>query len=286
LIEEQHLGESYTTDSRGATALTWEKSGRRGAPVLPESIGFSAGEAEAKSTSHISPERVTELIVTHVASASQASALPRFLRDNLTNDKRNISPIYLSAKRITDIVVSLAFMILLIIGLCVALEDRGPILYYQTRVGKNGRHFRFYKFRSMVVNADALKDKLAKQNESTGPAFKMRNDPRVTRIGRFLRKTSLDELPQFINVLRGEMTLVGPRPHLPREVNEYEDWHFERQNAEPGLLCLREVLGRSNLTFDQWVAYDLLYIRNRSVKTDLWILFRLIPALLKADGAY
>ena len=291
MIEEQHIGESYTPDSRGATALTWEKGVRRGAPILPESIGFSAGEVEEKNTSHISPERVTELIVTHVASASQASALPRFLRDNLNRDNKNVSPVYLALKRTADIVFSLLFMILtapilLIIGLCVALEDRGPILYYQTRVGKNGRHFRFYKFRSMVTNADALKDKLAKQNESTGPAFKMKNDPRVTRIGRILRKTSLDELPQFINVFRGEMTLVGPRPHLPREVDEYEDWHFERQNAEPGLLCLREVLGRSNLTFDQWVAYDLLYIRNRSIKTDIWILMRLIPALLKADGAY
>jgi lipopolysaccharide/colanic/teichoic acid biosynthesis glycosyltransferase len=168
----------------------------------------------------------------------------------------------------------------------VTLEDGGPILYYQMRVGKDGRQFRFYKFRSMVVNADALKEKLAAQNESTGPVFKMRNDPRITRIGRILRKTSLDELPQFLNVLRGEMSLVGPRPHLPREVESYADWHFGRQQAQPGLLCLREVLGRSNLTFDQWVAYDLLYIRNRSLLTDFWILCRLIPAVLKADGAY
>ncbi|MBC7807500.1 MAG: sugar transferase [Akkermansiaceae bacterium] len=241
---------------------------------------------------HVSREAVTQIINEQVTAArAQATALPFFLKTEISGGETPPSAAYFATKRCIDIVVSsllllILFPILVVIGLLVALEDRGPVLYYQTRVGRNGRHFRFYKFRSMVKNADALKEKLAAQNEAAGPVFKIKNDPRVTRCGRILRKTSLDELPQLINVLRGEMTLVGPRPHLPREVALYEDWHFERQNVEPGLLCLREVLGRSNLSFDQWVAYDLLYIRNRSARTDSWILLRLIPAVLKADGAY
>ena len=283
---------SATADSSGSSAvLGWNTARTHAtAPTLPDSIGFSNGYDE---TSHsVSSETVTTLIYRHVAAAhSQAAALPKFLRVEADGDRGATSEYYLYLKRVVDVAISftlltLLFPLLLLIGLVIAVEDRGPMLYYQTRVGKNGKHFRFYKFRSMVQNADALKDKLATQNEAVGPVFKMKNDPRITRCGRILRKTSLDELPQLLNVLRGEMTLVGPRPHLPREVNEYEDWHFERQNAEPGLLCLREVLGRSNLSFDQWVAYDLLYIRNRSLRTDAWILLRLIPAVLKADGAY
>jgi lipopolysaccharide/colanic/teichoic acid biosynthesis glycosyltransferase len=291
LTDEQDAGEGFAADGGSASAiLHWNTTqiSRRTTPVLPDDIGFSNG----RNTHPVSSEAVTQIIIEQVNTArAQATALPSFLRTDGVGNQSVPPPAYFVMKRVIDVATSLLlltllFPVLLVIGLCIALEDRGPVLYYQTRVGRNGRHFRFYKFRSMVKNADALKDKLAEQNEAVGPVFKIKNDPRVTRCGRFLRKTSLDELPQLINVLRGEMTLVGPRPHLPREVALYEDWHFERQNVEPGLLCLREVLGRSNLSFDQWVAYDLLYIRNRSALTDSWILLRLIPAVLKADGAY
>ncbi|MBC8138343.1 MAG: sugar transferase [Fibrella sp.] len=291
LTDEQNSGESFAADGGSASAvLHWNTTqiSRRTTPVLPDDIGFSSGGG----VHHVSCEAVTQIITEQVTAArAQATALPAFLKTDASGDATPPSPAYFVIKRCIDVAISsllltILFPVLVVIGLLVALEDRGPVLYYQTRVGRNGRHFRFYKFRSMVKNADALKDNLAAQNEAEGPVFKIKNDPRVTRCGRILRKTSLDELPQLINVLRGEMTLVGPRPHLPREVALYEDWHFERQNVDPGLLCLREVLGRSNLSFDQWVAYDLLYIRNRSARTDSWILLRLIPAVLKADGAY
>lgn len=198
---------------------------------------------------------------------------------------------YLVCKRLFDVTLAmgaliLLFPLLLLVALAIVLEDGGPILYYQSRVGRDGKPFRFYKFRSMVKNADAIKEQLAALNEADGPIFKMKNDPRITRVGRFLRRSSIDELPQFINVLRGEMSLVGPRPHLPREVDLYVDRQQQRLLVQPGLVCLREVHGRSNLTFDQWVELDLLYIQNRSVCTDLSILARLVPAVLKGDGAY
>jgi lipopolysaccharide/colanic/teichoic acid biosynthesis glycosyltransferase len=198
---------------------------------------------------------------------------------------------YLICKRLFDVTLAmgaliLLFPVLLLVGLAIFLEDGGPILYYQSRVGRDGKPFRFYKFRSMVKNADAIKDQLAALNEADGPIFKMKNDPRITRVGRLLRRSSVDELPQFINVLRGEMTLIGPRPHLPREVALYVGSQQQRLLVQPGLVCLREVHGRSNLTFDQWIELDLLYIQNRSIRTDLSILAQLIPAVLKGDGAY
>lgn len=200
-------------------------------------------------------------------------------------------PAYFLAKRLADVVLAsvlltLVFPLLVAVGLAIWLEDRGPILYYQTRVGRYGRTFRFYKFRSMVRNADALKALLATQNESTGPAFKMRHDPRITRVGKWLRRYSVDELPQLLNVLRGDMSLVGPRPHLPREVEQYSERQKGRLAVQPGLLCFREVLGRSNVTFEQWVEWDLLYVRHRGLRTDLWILARSVPAVLMADGAF
>lgn len=194
-------------------------------------------------------------------------------------------------KRSLDLLVaSLALIVLLPVFLVIVtliyLEDRGPLLYRQTRVGQGGKHFGFYKFRSMVVNADALKAKLAAQNEATGPIFKMKNDPRVTRIGRVLRRYSLDELPQFWNVLMGDMSLVGPRPHLPHEIASYPNYPPERLSVTPGLICLREVTGRSALTFEAWLALDLEYVRRRSLALDFWILLKAVPAILRGEGAY
>ncbi|GAB4466709.1 MAG: exopolysaccharide biosynthesis polyprenyl glycosylphosphotransferase [Armatimonadaceae bacterium] len=200
-------------------------------------------------------------------------------------------PAYELAKRSLDVVVSAAVLIALfpvfvIVALMIFLEDQGPIFYYQTRVGKNGKHFRFYKFRSMVPNADQIKAQLQASNEANGPIFKMRNDPRITRVGRFIRRYSIDELPQLLSVLRGEMSLIGPRPHLPKEVADYDERQENRLNVQPGLLCFREVLGRSNMTFEQWVELDLLYVEYRSWRTDMAILGRVLPAVLSAEGAY
>ncbi|MDX1933047.1 MAG: sugar transferase [Capsulimonadales bacterium] len=200
-------------------------------------------------------------------------------------------PLYAPTKRAIDVFAAVALLIVLspvfaVVALLIFLEDRGPVFYYQTRVGKDGQHFLFYKFRSMVTRADLIRHQLETQNEAVGPIFKMKNDPRITRVGRFIRRYSIDELPQLFNVLRGEMSLVGPRPHLPREVNYYTDPQKGRLAVQPGLLCLREILGRSNMTFEEWIELDLLYIRHRCLRTDLMILARTIPSILAADGAY
>jgi lipopolysaccharide/colanic/teichoic acid biosynthesis glycosyltransferase len=199
--------------------------------------------------------------------------------------------VYQYAKRAADVTISAVLLLFLllpfaIIAAIIFLEDGGSVFYYQTRVGRDGKHFRFYKFRSMVRNADAIKAQLAAQNEATGPIFKMRNDPRITRVGRVLRRYSIDELPQLVNVLAGQMSLIGPRPHLPSEVARYTEAQSARLKAQPGLLCFREVFGRSDVSFDQWIELDILYIRYRSFQTDMRILARLVPAILSAEGAY
>jgi len=208
-------------------------------------------------------------------------------RGSLSGD----SPAYRFVKRTLDITVSSVALALLApvfaaIAVAVAIDSRGSIFYSQVRVGKGGRAFAFHKFRSMVVDADRIKAELEGENEAAGPIFKMKSDPRVTRVGRFLRRTSLDEIPQFWNVLRGDLSLVGPRPHLPSEVAEYPDSAESRLSVVPGLVCYREVGGRSNLTFEQWIALDLEYVRNRSLRTDLSILMRAVPAILRGEGAY
>lgn len=171
-------------------------------------------------------------------------------------------------------------------ALAVKLDSRGPIFFAQERVGENGRRFKIYKFRSMHINAEALLEKLRAQNEATGPIFKMKHDPRCTRIGRIIRKLSIDELPQFYNILRGEMSLVGPRPPLQREVDLYQSWHMRRLEAPPGLTGLWQVSGRSKLTFDEMVMLDIFYIENWSLSMDLKIILRTIPAVLFSRGAH
>ena len=198
---------------------------------------------------------------------------------------------YLRWKRVLDVILTsllclLLLPVFLLISLVIFLEDRGPILFWQMRVGKDGQTFRFYKFRSMVRNAEAIKAELVAHNEADGPIFKIKDDPRVTRVGRFLRRYSIDELPQLFSVLRGEMSLVGPRPHLPSEVALYTERQKKRLSVQPGLLCLREVCGRSLLTFERWIEMDMFYIEYRSLGTDLRILLCSLPAVLKGDGAY
>ncbi|MCB0110482.1 MAG: sugar transferase [Caldilineaceae bacterium] len=194
-------------------------------------------------------------------------------------------------KRSADIFLSVVAVLLgwpLMVGIALAIrfDSAGPVIYKQERVGKNGKTFACYKFRSMVVDADARRHEIAQLNESTGPLFKMRNDPRLTRVGRFIRRFSLDEIPQLYNVFRGEMSIVGPRPNLPAEVEEYEEWHKKRLAASPGITGLWQVSGRSDLTFDEMVLLDIYYVENWSLALDLHILLRSIPAVLGARGAY
>ena len=160
------------------------------------------------------------------------------------------------------------------------------MLYSQVRIGKNGKEFRCYKFRSMVTNADELRDQVAGMNESSGPLFKIRNDPRLTRVGRFIRRYSLDELPQLINVLHGEMSLIGPRPTCRAKSITIKEWMTKRLSVSPGLTGLWQVSGRSDLTFDEMVLLDIYYVENWSMGLDLSILLRSIPAVIRARGAY
>jgi exopolysaccharide biosynthesis polyprenyl glycosylphosphotransferase len=197
---------------------------------------------------------------------------------------------YASAKRALDVAVSLTLLILLIpvlavVAALVRLTSRGPAIFRQTRVGAGGRPFTCYKFRSMCVDAENRRDKLLHLNEASGPVFKMRNDPRLTPIGKYLRKFSLDELPQLYNVLRGEMSLVGPRPPVPGEVVHYRPRDLCRLAIKPGLTCLWQIKGRSNIPFDRWVDLDLMYIESMSFWGDVSILVKTIPAVITGRGA-
>ncbi len=199
-------------------------------------------------------------------------------------------PHQMAMKRLFDIAVSavaLWMLLPLFVGVAalIKLTSRGPILFKQLRVGQHGRAFHMLKFRSMVVNAEELKAKLAAQNEMSGPVFKMKNDPRITWIGRFIRKFSIDELPQFINVLRGEMSIVGPRPPVPSEVAKYEAWQRRRLSVRPGLTCIWQVSGRNQISFEEWMYLDMQYIDHWSFKDDLALLLRTVPVVLTGRGA-
>ncbi len=201
------------------------------------------------------------------------------------------SPAQRRTKRAFDLVVAGAALLIglpvwLLLVAAIKLDSRGPVLYTQQRVGKDGQLFGMYKFRSMCVDADARLEELRAANEATGPLFKIKDDPRVTRVGKWMRKFSIDEFPQLINVMNGEMSLVGPRPPLPNETSEYTDYHWRRMEVPPGMTGLWQVSGRSALTFDEMVRLDLFYIENWTVAFDTALLFRTVPAVLFADGAY
>jgi len=194
-------------------------------------------------------------------------------------------------KRMSDVLLSSMALIilspiLLLTALCIKVESKGSVIYKQQRVGKNGKVFNMFKFRSMVNDADKMIDTLAKANEVDGIAFKMKNDPRITKVGRFIRKYSIDELPQLFNVLLGNMSLIGPRPPLDIEVAQYGDWEWRRLEVLPGITGLWQVSGRSDLSFQQWVNLDIYYIENWSIALDLKILLKTIPVVLKGEGAY
>ncbi|MFZ4400844.1 MAG: sugar transferase [Bacteroidales bacterium] len=207
----------------------------------------------------------------------------------MTFDVTSVDYFALSVKRLIDYLISFFALLFflpfsVIIALLIKAESKGPVLYKQKRVGLHGRSFTMYKFRTMVQNSEALKKELNEKNEADGPVFKIKNDPRVTKIGGFLRKTSLDEFPQFLNVIRGEMAIVGPRPPVPEEVVMYERPQLRRLSVKPGITCIWQVSGRNNIGFDEWMKLDLQYIDNWSLKLDIFLILKTINAIYKRTG--
>jgi len=200
-------------------------------------------------------------------------------------------PVYDAVKRTFDIFASLVGLLLFLppltyLAIMVKLESPGPLFFRQERVGKDGKLFPCFKIRSMVVDAETLKEKYAHLNEADGAAFKIRDDPRVTRVGKFVRRSSLDEFPQLFNVLRGEMSIVGPRPQIPSEVAQYTPEQRARLLVKPGITCLWQISGRNDVDFDEWMRLDREYALRRSLRLDFSILLRTLPAVIARRGAY
>jgi exopolysaccharide biosynthesis polyprenyl glycosylphosphotransferase len=208
----------------------------------------------------------------------------------------SVRPVRLSGfqavvKRTLDVVGSLLALLAMLpvfvaIACAIRLTSGGPVLYRQVRLGRHVEAFTLLKFRTMVPNADDLRDGLLDLNEASEPLFKVRDDPRISTVGRWLRRWSLDELPQFVNVLKGDMSLVGPRPPLPQEVARYEEWHLDRLEVRPGITGLWQVSGRSDTSFDDYVRLDLFYIENWSPAYDLFILAKTLPVVMSRKGSY
>lgn len=230
--------------------------------------------------------RMQSLLLNYVKMQSSFSFLNQMPFLTFRNTPDNY--LALKFKVVIDFVFSIFVLIvlsplILIISILIKL-DGGPIFFLQKRTGLHGRHFYCFKFRTMVVNAESLQKSLMDKNEQEGPVFKIKKDPRVTKIGKFLRKTSLDELPQFLNVLRGEMAVVGPRPPIPSEVEQYERWQQRRLSMKPGITCIWQVSGRNNIPFNEWMKMDMQYIDTWSLKLDLIILLKTVKVVLSGDG--
>ncbi len=201
------------------------------------------------------------------------------------------NPAYLKLKRGMDILLSAAALVFLapvflFTALAIKLEDGGPILFCQYRAGKDMKPFKIYKFRSMLVNADAKMPEMMKDNEQTGHAFKIKDDPRITRVGKFIRKFSIDELPQLINIIKGDMSIVGPRPILTFQMEECSGYERQRLVVQPGLTCYWQIGGRANIEWKDWIEMDLDYIEDMSLWTDIKIIARTVPAVFDREGAY
>ena len=210
--------------------------------------------------------------------------------NTMNGNSKAKSKAYLIAKRITDVLFSGIGLIILspvfvIVAIAIKLDSKGPIFFKQDRVGKDEELFSMYKFRSMVVNAEELKKALENQNEMSGPMFKMKKDPRITRVGRFIRKTSIDELPQLVNVIKGDMSLVGPRPSLPKEAEQFEPWMKERLTVQPGTTCFWQVMGRNSIPFEEWMKLDVKYVRERNYFLDIKLIFKTVGVLFGDDNA-
>lgn len=219
----------------------------------------------------------------------KSHAVPENIENNYTPPAPK--PVYEACKRVFDIVMSLFALVvlspvLLVVAILICCEDGGPAIYTSTRLTKGGKEFQMYKFRSMCINAEAQKKDLESQNEMNGPAFKIKDDPRITKIGKFIRKTSIDELPQLVNIIKGDMSIIGPRPPLPEEVAQYTPYQMHRLDVITGLACYHECQGRNDeKDFDKWVESDLKYIRERSFVTDLKVIFWTIKVVLTGKGA-
>jgi exopolysaccharide biosynthesis polyprenyl glycosylphosphotransferase len=228
-----------------------------------------------------------EIFATRRFESTRSNQRLRFLMSSLVIR----SKILRSLKRLLDVALAgvavlASSPIMLVTALAIKLESPGPVIFRQIRVGKDGEHFPCYKFRSMYIDAEQRLQELMAKNEADGPVFKMKHDPRVTRVGRIIRKLSIDELPQLFNVLKGHMSLVGPRPALPSEVARYSYEQIGRLHAIPGITGLQQVSGRSDIDFKRWVELDLQYIAEQSIWKDIEILVKTIPAVLFSKGAY
>ena len=253
--------------------------------VLPEDVARVMKTARRTGTEVRISANMTEIL----ASRLMVQPVGRLLA--LCLQPAHLTGRQAALKRTFDMLV--AGLILLVVSpvwtvsaVLIKLTSRGPVLFRQERIGRSGERFRIFKFRTMVVGADRMRARLDGLNEASGPLFKVRNDPRVTTAGRWLRRWSLDELPQLLNVLRGEMSLVGPRPPLAEEVAKYEEWHYDRLAVPPGMTGLWQVSGRSELSFDDYVRLDLFYVENWSLSYDLFILLKTIPAVFARRGAF
>ena len=202
--------------------------------------------------------------------------------------KKNLG--YFIIKRIIDIIGALSGIVLIspvmiIVAIWIKIDSKGPVFFVQSRVGRDGKKFMMYKFRSMCTDAECLLTKLKDENEMSGPMFKMKDDPRITKVGRFVRKTSIDELPQLFNILKGDMSLVGPRPSLPKEVVQFTPFQKQRLIAKPGLTCYWQVRGRSDVSFKEWMEMDVEYIEERNTWVDITLIFKTVGVLFGDEGA-
>lgn len=213
------------------------------------------------------------------------------VKEELIYLSNNVSKGYLILKRALDIICSLTGIILLspifiIVAILIKLEDpKGSVFFGQERCGQFTKPFKMLKFRSMVHNAEDMLEELQHLNEQTGPVFKIKEDPRITKVGKFIRKTSIDELPQLFNILKGDMSLVGPRPPIPREVEQYDEYQLQRLAVKPGLTCYWQVGGRNSIDFDGWVTLDVKYIEERSTLVDIKLIFKTFFVLFGDDNA-
>ena len=197
---------------------------------------------------------------------------------------------YFIIKRIIDVIGALCGIliispVMIVVGIWIKLDSKGPVFFAQKRVGQDGKRFMMYKFRSMCTNAEGLLKKLEADNEMSGPMFKIKEDPRITRIGKFIRKTSIDELPQLINILKGEMSIVGPRPSLPKEVAQFTSFQKQRLVAKPGLTCYWQVRGRSDVSFEEWMEMDVEYLMERNTLVDIVLIFKTVGVLFGDEKA-
>lgn len=234
---------------------------------------------------------MTEMAVAQAAETMELQLRTVSGRSNIREVYDRKSIVYKAAKRFFDVVLSvfaLIFLspIFLITAIAIKLEDGGPVFFVQSRAGRDLKPFKIYKFRSMYVNADEKLKDLLKDNEQTGHAFKIKNDPRVTKVGKFIRKVSIDELPQLLNIIKGDMSIVGPRPILTWQMEECGKYERQRLIVRPGLTCYWQISGRANIRWEEWVELDLDYIQDMSLWTDFKMIVRTIPAVFDSDGAY